>query len=1527
MALRTPDTPEKDRNRIDENYARGLDSSGSNGIYQRGKDRLDSIALRDRENREAAAGAGEKNSVRDREEQGGGANYESKFTGKKQPSREGGWRENMRAKLTGVKKKGPAGAIIVFILLLLFGGAGFFGAALAPIAWVSNITLDLYDPLSALEERGSIFKAEKIRPGNATSFGCSSFGSKLPIKCKYVTVSEKMVERYKGAGIEITGEKSFGNRIKPTEFKFNNKTYTAEQFMEETRRPNSDLAKAYRQANRMSFLGMSGPAFVNKTLGKWGLKKRPPALEGDVDERLNQLSNRTDGGTINDNLKFVDAIDPETGEVLLDDQDRPLKRLAGDPDGDLWTQDDINNKKSKNIERIRSIDKPLLRGGLGALNALGAYDTGCSLIKAVGQASTAVKVANAAQLAEYAMPIASLADEMKSGYISNENAQVIQRFMNDTDARKTIAAVTADGGAEEIPNPDFGKSAMDSELYKMSSNGGVAHTSVADTRYSLGFGVNSLARKADSFARAADAIANIGSVGVCDKVQSWWGRLGGFVAGIFLGGVTFGGFTGANLAINAGMIVFSFFLDDILNAVLSANLISDSMSEAPVEKGSAAWTGMAAIHSQHALSRGMMPGNAEQIVAYQAEQNEARQKYIAYERQQSNPLDIKNPYSITGSIALAVHNRLPSNLSLSTLASAPGNISSFVFGGLTSILKPSSAQAAAPTDPERFKQCDDAAYSDIGIDADVQCNVRYIMPESSMQHDPLEVAQWMEDEGWVEENTTTGFPEGYTPPSEEDNHNIAMSIVIGQIDQIYNTRQYGDDDYKKFLDFCVYRTLPFGETFDENGSFGDAEPEWKSGEKCMDTEDEKINYFRMYVFDMSVNDDLDEAPIISNVDCGPATASSSAGSALGKASAEDINAAIEASEKANNTTSPLHGKGAEIIELSNQYGVNSDLIVVTLHAETQFGTDGALGPQYNNFGYNKLNEFNECDPFTIGSDQYNCYNTPEAGIEGVLKNLTENEDYRGVGSTAPPGTKPNTIASVRTIYCPEGDGNCNLESFLASGELIGIPISGDDPVFSSSSGSTTPSSGGISTNSGSVGGKMSQTEFEQQLASYGLPAPTADGEKGYKALLEKLKSDQNAGWAAQQLLNGEKNFKSKGGEIKEYLTTAWIWFETGTFPDPYEVNCMSNTKHPTNQTCAIGTSPDKVQVAGYQAWDVRHRFQEIYKMFYSEGELESILQRVIDNSSKASIEEWKYNVSEATSRIKGATLADIYAESGVGYPEFNNDKTQFLSFMLGKDPNMAAALNSFAVSDGDVVAMLRDCTSLSWSNNSYYCDPALRPYVSNIMMALYLFDGQGPAGDASCISEAGRSLGSGVGIAAVWGGEGEKDLSYGFDYGPAAGPWYSYATAYGMSGTTHTGTDIPMDPYAPVYSPVEGIVVCERNGVGDGIPGAGCAGAGDYSGPDSEWEACRQGYDSSKPRGAGTVMIKMSNGDAIRLGHLASSLVKLGDKVTPNQQIGTAGCMNGWHTHVEYFIPAPGETSSGLRLVDPVEYLGGNTNA
>src|SRR5690606_1828189 len=103
----------------------------------------------------------------------------------------------------------------------------------------------------------------------------------------------------------------------------------------------------------------------------------------------------------------------------------------------------------------------------------------------------------------------------------------------------------------------------------------------------------------------------------------------------------------------------------------------------------------------------------------------------------------------------------------------------------------------------------------------------------------------------------------------------------------------------------------------------------------------------------------------------------------------------------------------------------------------------------------------------------------------------------------------------------------------------------------------------------------------------------------------------------------------------------------------------------------------------------KNDYVEVFKKMYSEGDLPSVMKSVIQNSTNASKDIWNYNDPSNSSNaaffsnLDSVTLNDISPNK-----DFFDDKTQILTLILGKDPNMVAALNSFAVSDDDLLAAL-----------------------------------------------------------------------------------------------------------------------------------------------------------------------------------------------------------------------------------------------
>jgi hypothetical protein len=250
------------------------------------------------------------------------------------------------------------------------------------------------------------------------------------------------------------------------------------------------------------------------------------------------------------------------------------------------------------------------------------------------------------------------------------------------------------------------------------------------------------------------------------------------------------------------------------------------------------------------------------------------------------------------------------------------------------------------------------------------------------------------------------------------------------------------------------------------------------------------------------------------------------------------------------------------------------------------------------------------------------------------------------------------------------------------------------------------------------------------FAAYGLPPPKAEavnGARGYNQLLNQLKSNSSASWAAKELLDAEKIARGKGVNVKPYITTAWIWFENGAakWPDPYEMNCNDNRAGFRSEVNFFCNSKN-FQVAGYQATSRSNDYVRIFRALYAEKELKNVMQRVIDNSNRASQGTWRYS---------GSVPSDISLRSIAPNSNFLSQQIQYYTLMLGKDPKMVVSLNSFAVSDGDLIRGLKNqaCTY------GYICATE-KQVLSNMVAALYLFDTGSLPGSSSPGSGGGTSV-------------------------------------------------------------------------------------------------------------------------------------------------------------------------------------------
>lgn len=775
-----------------------------------------------------------------------------------------------KANLTALlKRKGPLGLIITIFLGGSIGFGSLFGGALAPLAFVENVTDDLNDQLAAMDIRSDFMLRNRISASDRESAlkGCT----KLSIRCKFKTISSKQAERFKLSGIEIEPEKtSFaGKRIVPKSYTFRGQTMTAQEYADALKPSgNRDLRIAHKRALNMKFLGVSDSSFVGRTLVRFGVNKKAPELSGTHEERVSKLMNRTGIKDIG-SIEFVPARNEKGDEI-------PGKSVIKGDKSEKPTQysDAEVEKLKKSITKVSTAKPPsrLQSNLVKGVSIIGYADLACSIKNMIGGAAVAAKVANSYNLVQYAMPVLSLANQLKAGDITAENAQVLGEFFAETDNRAKIADITnsfttdastgeiapKDGDVEPIDNPNYGKNAMDSPLYQLSSTGKYSTTSTTEATYSLGMGQNALLSGIAGFADILNKLGELGNT--CDFVQNWAVRGIGLIVGVVAAVGTGGGSLAVQGAISGGLIVASMILESMINNALAGSGIPEDMNAAPVERGAAVWSGTAAVLSQSAQNRGMIPGNAEQMTGYLTTQAKIKNDYIAVEREGANPLDINNQYSFLGSLA---RSALPYFNGSTSVSSTMGKMLSFTTNSFANIVNPSSAYAA-PIDQSRFKHCDDVAYAGepLKLEPDVQCNLRYYLPAKDLALDTDAVALYMEDpaHAYVEPDTSTGVPPGYNPPSPQQSQGIAMDLLNGAISSFVSERTYVND-YAKFLDFCAYRILPFGQTFQETGAMGSAEKEWVTGQRCLE-DSEMMSNFRIYTLDKTISEAEDDETIV-----------------------------------------------------------------------------------------------------------------------------------------------------------------------------------------------------------------------------------------------------------------------------------------------------------------------------------------------------------------------------------------------------------------------------------------------------------------------------------------------------------------------------------------------------------------------------------------------------------------------------------------------------------------------------------------
>lgn len=722
---------------------------------------------------------------------------------------------SLKATLTG--RKAATGGIIGSILALV-GAISFIATpGLAAVQLKEILTDDLNDQLTAMDKRSVYVMRGKLNDlGKGVCTG-------VKIRCGFKGMSDRQINKFKAAGFEVeTDGKVFGrNHVTSLTITDSNGNKIVADNPRELNRALGD--RAVRNSLRKAF----NPKFAGFFDAKWDNFK----------SRFNLTSSDKIGaGSEEDKRAAVTSA--AQGEPI--NPEAPGKLSTTDPDGN---PDPDADKANSEIDRVSgsvgsggvptsSVLEAGSTGAIKGLGVLGAADVACSVKNTARAVEAGAKIYRYKQLMAYSMVFLTFADSIKAGTATPDQAEFVGNTLTAVDTREMI--VTEDsifdesGNDSKVKNPYYGANAFDSAGYKTAMYNDAPTLSARDAQMSIGGGL-----ALGMLAKVNSYISQYGGDN-CKLIQNWGVRGGSIVIGIILGVAT----VGTSLAFSmAGSVAISMALPILENylAQMIAGTVADGNTTG-VDTGNAMFAGSAALMGGMAMARGMKPATKEDMKSYLAATDEVQNEYIAMETEEASktPFDINNRYSFLGSFARTL---LPAR---TTSSISVGNSISNTFSVIAnSILTPPSASAKNGYSEERFSKCADEGYSDIGIDADIFCNVRFVMSEKEMNMDTEAVRLQM--------------------------------LAWGQVNDDEEGTVVPDSDYEKWLEECTVRTdVGWGETTEENNS--------GTGINCMNSsdrpddnkgqsdfgDDNRLSHFRVYTMDSDIIAAMDYEPPVSS---------------------------------------------------------------------------------------------------------------------------------------------------------------------------------------------------------------------------------------------------------------------------------------------------------------------------------------------------------------------------------------------------------------------------------------------------------------------------------------------------------------------------------------------------------------------------------------------------------------------------------------------------------------------------------------
>lgn len=677
------------------------------------------------------------------------------------------------SRITGVLKRGgPAGAIIAF-LLGLASIVSFFGGPGLLIVHVAEIVNEKFNyQLASMDARTKRIFHAKLN--NTTTGMCKP----VTIRCKFATFSDKELERFKKAGIEMEtdGKTKIIGRNKVTAMKFQGKTISPKDFLR-AYKEDVHFNVAVKTGFNPKYAGLHDKISL-KLFAREKISRGPPFEDAESDEKRAEKIKETttegsDGGSM-ENVKTCAENDQACKDEKANNEEK-AKQATGELDD--MVEESKNSKSSlasKVLEDVNAskVGGKIAKGAVNAVKITGVIDSACTIYGSIKMTSYAAKTLRAVQLARFAMIFLTTASQIKAGDAKPEDVSYLGTMFT-----KTV----------QDQKGNFSKSATDSFGYRYAAFNDrgmddIASESVAGINLAgeLGGVVNAVLNLLHGREAADNTCKFLGN----PFVQIGSAVLGGIV-GFFTGGLTISAGVIAQGALGVAFNLAAAVLPAMIADMIAGKMVGENTYGE--RAGNMFVSGSGGVHSSIARKGANAPLTRAQAVAYAEQSRVVAKEYADYDRATLSPFDASNPNTFMGSI---YSQFVPVLGSGNTAAVKIVQLPLKVFGSTLSNITPE----AHALEVDRYDECQDPDYNDMGgvaLATDPFCNPVAGIPPQYLDEDPDKIKERLINNESI--NKETGEP---------------ADTGAGK-------------KYKEFIELCIERDTPLGSTEEEHGSAKD----------------------------------------------------------------------------------------------------------------------------------------------------------------------------------------------------------------------------------------------------------------------------------------------------------------------------------------------------------------------------------------------------------------------------------------------------------------------------------------------------------------------------------------------------------------------------------------------------------------------------------------------------------------------------------------------------------------------------------